>query len=87
MKDNLIEVRRWAHEKIQDGSEPPWTKNQYTTLVETIDAILAGMNATTTENSPRLDQHQGTHLRLVGARCLPATAQPHPAELPVQMPT
>ena len=86
MRDRLIEIRQWAHEKLQGGSEPPWAWYQYMKLVETADAILAGMESTTTENSPQSDQRSGTHLRVVGATSPQDTAQPHPAGPTVQMP-
>ena len=86
MKDRLIEVRQWAHEKLQGGSEPPWAWYQYMKLVETADAILAGMEATTTESSPQSDQRPERHLRLVGSTDQQDTAQLRPAETPVQLP-
>lgn len=86
MKDRLIEVRQWAHEKLQGGSEPPWAWYQYMKLVETADAILAGMEAATTENSQQSDQRPGRHLRLVGSTDQQDIAQPRPAGTPVQLP-
>ena len=86
MKDRLIEIRQWAHEKLQGGSEPPWAWYQYMKLVETADAILAGMEATTTESSQQLEPHPGTHLRLVETTCPQDSTPPRPAGLPVQLP-
>lgn len=87
MKDDLERVRTWAQTKIQGGSEPPWAWYQYMKLVETCDAILAGMAATvTTESSQQSPPHPGGHLRLVGSTCPQDTARPHHAGLPVQMP-
>ena len=44
----LKRVRDWAQEKIDDGQEPPWAWFRYMQLIETLDKIMAGMNATTT---------------------------------------
>jgi hypothetical protein len=39
----LQDVRNWAHDKAWGGQEPPWAWYQYMKLIETLDAILAGM--------------------------------------------
>ncbi len=46
MKQKLTEVRQWAKDKLATGSEPPWAWYQYMKLVETVDAILTGMEST-----------------------------------------
>lgn len=87
MQDELMKVRDWAKSKLQGGSEPPWAWYQYMKLVETCDAILAGMDASTTmENSLQPPDNQGAHLRLVDPTFQQETSQHHPSGLPVQMP-
>ena len=86
MKKELESIRAWAKAKIADGTEPPWAWYQYMKLIETIDAILAGMAATTTENSQQSDERPGKHLRLVGQNDPQDGAPPHPVGIPVQLP-
>lgn len=43
--EELQAVREWAHGKIKAGAEPPWAWYQYMKLIETLDAIIAGMGA------------------------------------------
>jgi hypothetical protein len=86
MRDELQRVRDWAHKKIAAGQEPPWSWYQYMKLVETADAILQGMDATTTASLPRSAEQPGVHLRLVDSTCQQDTAPHRPAGLPVQMP-
>ena len=65
MQTELRRVREWALEKTQSGHEPPWAWYQYMKLVESADAILAGMAATTTlEDSPQSEPRPAMHLRL-----------------------
>ena len=66
MKTQLEQVRAWAQAKIAAGQEPPWAWYQYMKLLETLDAILAGMAVTQMENSPQPVEHPEKHLRLVG---------------------
>jgi hypothetical protein len=84
----LERVREWALQKLATGQEPPWAWHQYMKLRETLDAILAGMDAVTpqTENSLQEARRRGTRLRLVGATCSPNSAQRHQADEPVQLP-
>ena len=84
----LERVREWALQKLARGEEPPWAWYQYMKLRETLDAILAGMNAVTpqTENSPQEAPRQGTHLRLMEATRSPNSVQHRPADEPVQLP-
>ena len=87
MQLELERIRDWAKGKLQSGSEPPWAWYQYMKLVETADAILAGMAATSPmESSQQSAERSGRHLRLVEAKCPQDSAQPHPADSPVQMP-
>jgi hypothetical protein len=65
IKEQLESVRVWANDKLATGQEPPWAWYQYMKLRETLDAILAGMSATTPLGSPESGVRQGTHLRLV----------------------
>jgi len=87
MKEDLERVRAWAQEKTQSGGEPPWAWYQYMKLIETCDAILAGMDATTTTaNSPQSEPHSDAHLRLVDSTYPQDSARPRHVGLPVQMP-
>jgi hypothetical protein len=87
MRDELTKVRAWAKAKLDAGQEPPWAWYQYMKLVETIDAILAGMDATIPMgSSPQSDQRLERHLRLVAATDQQDNAPPHPVGLPVQLP-
>ena len=85
-QQDLVRVREYASKKIQGGEEPPWAWYQYMKLVETVDAILAGMSATTTESSLRLVQRQGKLIQLGAAKCSQDTSQPHHVAELVQMP-
>jgi hypothetical protein len=84
----LEHVREWAIGKLATGEEPPWAWYQYMKLRETLDALLAGMDAVMpqTESSPREVPRQGKHLRLVGPTSPQDSAQRHPSGEPVQMP-
>ena len=86
MDKNLEEVREWAKGKIASGNEPPWAWYQYMKLIETVDAILGGQAAVTTESSPQSEQHPDKHLRLVDSTCPKDTVPPRQAGLPVLMP-
>jgi hypothetical protein len=86
MGADLERVRQWARDKIQSGDEPPWAWYQYMKLIETCDAILAGMDATTTESSPRSALHRGGGLRLVDSTYQPNAVQHHPGDEPVLLP-
>ena len=84
---DLMRVREWAQRKLQGGSEPPWAWYQYMKLVETLDAILDGVAATSqTENSQQSEQHSETALQLVDSTYRPNTPQRRHAGLPVRMP-
>jgi hypothetical protein len=85
-RTELIRIREWAHNKIDAGSEPPWAWYQYMKLIETVDAILEGMDVTTTENSRQSVQHPGTRLQLVETTCQQETSRRHPGTLKVRMP-
>lgn len=88
-REHIEQVRAWAHEKIATGEEPPWAWYQYMKLRETLDAILAGMDATITqqtESSPREAPRREKHLRLVEATCPPDTAQRRQSDEPVTLP-
>jgi hypothetical protein len=87
-RDDLVRVRAWAQEKIAQGSEPPWAWFQYMKLVETIQALEAGMDAVTTRgSSPQSAERSGAYLRLVGSTDRQDDVRHHPVGLPVQMPT
>lgn len=93
MKDTLVRplaelkrVRQWADEKIQAGSEPPWAWYQYMKLIESIDDILEGMSATTTENSQQSATHPGTSLRLVESKSQPSNSPLRHAGRKIRLP-
>lgn len=83
----LQDVRQWANTKIASGAEPPWSWYQYMKLIETIDAINAGMSSTsTTENSPQSVVRSGGALQLVDSKFQQDNDQRHHDTVLVQMP-
>lgn len=82
----LKRLRQWAQEKIDAGSEPPWAWYQYMKLIETADAILAGMAVTTTENLPQSAERPERRLQLVADTSRKDTAQRHLAETKLPLP-
>ncbi len=82
----LKRLRQWAQEKIDAGSEPPWAWYQYMKLIETADAILAGMAVTTTVNLPQSAERPERRLQLVGAKCQQDTSRHHPVDPKIRMP-
>jgi hypothetical protein len=85
---DLLRIQSWAKEKIAQGNEPPWAWYQYMKLIETVQALTAGMAATVTkESSPQSDSRPGAHLRLVDSTDQPDNAPHRPAGLPIQLPT
>jgi hypothetical protein len=78
MQEDLKRVREWAQTKAQSGQEPPWAWYQYMKLVETLDAILSGMAATTLlADSPESEPRQATHLRLAACNGSQDTSRFH----------
>ena len=86
MKKELESIRAWAKAKIADDTELPWSWYQYMKLIETADAILAGMATKTTENSPQPDERLETHLRLVDSTDPQDNSQHHPYGPTVPLP-
>jgi hypothetical protein len=86
MKEELEKIRTWADAKIRTGEEPPWAWYQYMKLIETADALLAGMGSVTTESSQQQEQQPDTHLRLADYTDLQDNAPHHPAGLPTRLP-
>ena len=86
MKEQLEQTRAWAQKKIATGQEPPWAWYQYMKLIETLDAILAAMEATKTADSPQADRRQETSLRLVGSTDPQEKPPHHSVEIPTQLP-
>lgn len=86
IRAELERVLTWANAKLAAGQEPPWAWYQYMKLRETLEAILAGMEATTMEHSPQLGRPQGKYLRLVDSTDPPDSAPHRPAGLPTQTP-
>ena len=87
MRAELEQIRDWANAKITSGEEPPWAWFQYMKLRETLDAILSGMDAVTTESSPQSGSHSGSFPRLVESTDPQDNVQCHPVGLPTQLPT
>ena len=57
-KEQLEDVRKWAHGKIAANCEPPWAWYQYMKLIEAIDTILAGAAVTASlEDLPEYEEH------------------------------
>jgi hypothetical protein len=82
----LKRLRQWAQEKIDAGSEPPWAWYQYMKLIETADAILAGMAVTTTENLPQSAERPERRLQLVADTSPKDTVQRRLAETKIPLP-
>ena len=87
MREDLEKVLAWANHKLAAGQEPPWAWYQYMKLRETIEEILAGMDAVTTDHSQQSVQHKDNHLRLVDASDPQDTSRCRPAGLPTRLPT
>ena len=82
----LQRVRQWAHQKIDAGSEPPWAWYQYMKLIETIDSILQGAEATTTmENLRQSVERPERRLRLVDAKSQQDSVPHRPVDSKVQI--
>ena len=64
-KSQLEQVRMWALDCIHEGGEPPWAQYQYMKLVETVDAIIDGLNTVTLVDLPQLATQSDTALRCV----------------------
>ena len=86
MRGELEKVLEWASEKLAAGQEPPWAWYQYMKLCETLEAILAGMDATTTESSQQSAQHSEKHLQLVDSTDAQDISPRRPTGLPTQTP-
>ena len=50
-RKRLEKVRAWAQRKIDAGSEPPWSWYEHMKLIDAIDSITAGMDATSDSGS------------------------------------
>jgi hypothetical protein len=86
-RSRLSEIKEWAVRKIQGGSEPPWAWYQYMKLIESIDAIVGGMESVvTTDDSPQLESRSGKVIQLADAKCRRGTAQPHSAQPKLWLP-
>lgn len=85
MRSELERVRDWAKGKLHAYSEPPWARYQYMKLVETVTAILDGMDATR-GNSLQSEPPPGTHLRLVDSTNRSDTAPPRPDQPKPRLP-
>lgn len=86
-RDELSKVREWADGKIAQGAEPPWAWYQYMKLREALDALLAGMAATRTVDSPQSATQPESGLRLVASNSPQDISQHHRVEPPVVLPT
>ena len=86
MREELQKVRDWADAKLAAGAEPPWAWFQYMKLRETLDQILSGQDATTTESSQQSGEHRGARLQLVDATYQPDAVQHHQPEPPIPLP-
>ena len=71
----LEQMRKWVDDKLAGGSEPPWAWYQYMKLRETIDAIIAGMDATAPIGT---GARQRPHLSVIGD-----DVKPIPVQLPM----
>lgn len=89
-REELHRMRNWAEEKIATGAEPPWAFYQYWKLRETLDAILAGMDAVEITplpaGSPESEPRPGNVGLRVVAGSQQDTVQRHPDIIPVRLP-
>lgn len=85
-KTEMVTLLDWAKAKLAKGEEPPWSWYQLMKLRETLEAILAGMAATTTDHSPQSADNPGKHLRLVESSDPQDTSLHRPSGLPVRPP-
>jgi hypothetical protein len=87
-RTELERVLNWANDKLATGAEPPWAWYQYMKLRETLEAILAGIQATSiqTESSPQSEPPSPGGLRLVVSNAQPNSAQRPPLGLTVPLP-
>jgi hypothetical protein len=90
-KAQLLQLRAWAKERIATGVEPPWAWYQYMKLIETADAIVGGLDSTTTNqakpvSSPESGEHSGTALRLVESIDPQDSSPPHSRGVSVRLP-
>src|SRR5262249_13684095 len=76
-RTELERVLNWANDKLAAGAEPPWAWYQYMKLRETLQAILAGIQAASprTESSPQSEPLSAGGLRLVVSNAQPDSAQ------------
>jgi hypothetical protein len=86
-KATLQEVLAWAKEKTHEGNEPPWAWYQYMKLVETIESILKGIEATNSKVSlQQSESHPGNVLRLLVPTYQQDIVQPHQEDEVPQLP-
>lgn len=87
-KQKLETVLDWAHSKAQQGDNPPWALYEYMKLIDALQSIIKGMEATSPTGSllPPAS-HRGEHLRLVDAKYQPNTSPRHQEFEDLQMPT
>jgi len=84
ISNDLSRIQKWAQEKIAQGDEPPWAWYQYMKLIETINALLVGQDATQPmESSPQSVLRSGARLRVVGSTDPQDSAQLHHVDLPI----
>lgn len=74
--NKLQEIRQWAQAKIDGGQEPPWAWFQYMKLIENIDVILAGNEATKPMGEQNAVQAGGKHIQLVDDEYLKSNPNP-----------
>jgi hypothetical protein len=84
----LERVLDWANDKLATGAEPPWAWYQYMKLRETLEAILAGIEAASpqTESSPQSEAPLAGGLRLVVSNAQPDSAQRPPSGSAMPLP-
>jgi hypothetical protein len=87
-KRNLEILLEWARTKAHNGSEPPWAWYQYMKLIETIEAIIKGMDSVSpTASLQQSDKRQGSGLQLVDSKFQQGTFQRHQGIVEPQLPT
>lgn len=85
--EDLQEVLVWAKNKAHSGSEPPWAWFQYMKLIETLEAVLKGINSTSpTGNLLPQGARPENGLRLVDLNFQQGISQPHQDKIEPQLP-
>lgn len=80
-------AKRWAQERLREGTEPPWAYYRLMQLVDAIDALSAGSTTVSSTAQSQEPQELSDDDRPRGAKVYRLdAARHHPADPPVQLP-